>query len=585
MHLRRRTATVVAVAALLAAGGFGVPARAAVSNGAITKVSPFGPASDPVIDDPGTTVAYLVQPAGHVMVGGNNVVPDAQAREVAISANGGVIAFATAKSLVGGDANGASDVYAVNSDGSNLRLVSLALPAMGAYSPSVNGDGSSITYSAGATAPGARREVYVRDGGGAPIPVAAPGVNCDCIRPSISNDGNSIAFEVTDAGIFVWQRNGGATLVPGSGKGSGLPEMSGSGRMVAYQRAERVVVFNRDSGNTTQTAVPGTNPSISADGRTVAYQATTPFGADGNGQSDIVTFDVVSGQTHLVSATGAGTVAGGSYQPSINSDGGRVAFESEASGLVGGDGNGVTDIYLRIPGDGGVAPPCCTGGPGPLDDTPDIPGVYWLVGADGGIFSFGGLGEAPRFYGSTGDIRLNKPVVGMTPTPSGRGYWFVATDGGIFSYGDAKFFGSTGAMTLNKPIVGMASTPSGNGYWLVATDGGIFSFGDARFMGSTGDIKLNRPIIGMMSRPQGDGYWMIADDGGVFSFGNAPFKGSTGAMRLPAPIVGISRTRTGNGYWFTGADGAVFGFGDAGHFGAMNHIRLNRPIVGMAASH
>jgi hypothetical protein len=32
----------------------------------------------------------------------------------------------------------------------------------------------------------------------------------------------------------------------------------------------------------------------------------------------------------------------------------------------------------------------------------------------------------------------------------------VATDGGIFAFGDAPFFGSTGSITLNKPIVGMA---------------------------------------------------------------------------------------------------------------------------------
>jgi hypothetical protein len=32
----------------------------------------------------------------------------------------------------------------------------------------------------------------------------------------------------------------------------------------------------------------------------------------------------------------------------------------------------------------------------------------------------------------------------------------VATDGGIFSYGDAQFYGSTGAIHLNAPIVGMS---------------------------------------------------------------------------------------------------------------------------------
>ncbi len=82
-------------------------------------------------------------------------------------------------------------------------------------------------------------------------------------------------------------------------------------------------------------------------------------------------------------------------------------------------------------------------------------------------------------------------------TPDGKGYWLVAADGGIFTFGDAGFYGSTGAMTLNKPIVGMASTPDGKGYWLVAADGGIFTFGDAGFYGSTGAMTLNKPIVGI----------------------------------------------------------------------------------------
>src|SRR5438309_719507 len=82
---------------------------------------------------------------------------------------------------------------------------------------------------------------------------------------------------------------------------------------------------------------------------------------------------------------------------------------------------------------------------------------------------------------------------GMAPTPSGAGYWLVASDGGIFSFGDAKFYGSTGSIKLNKPITGMASTPGGAGYWLVASDGGIFSFGDPKIFGSTGAMKLNQP--------------------------------------------------------------------------------------------
>jgi len=75
----------------------------------------------------------------------------------------------------------------------------------------------------------------------------------------------------------------------------------------------------------------------------------------------------------------------------------------------------------------------------------------------------------------------------------------VASDGGMFAFGDARFFGSTGDNRLNQPLVGMRPTPTGRGYWLVARDGGIFSFGDAGFMGSTGEIRLNQPIVGMGS--------------------------------------------------------------------------------------
>ena len=57
----------------------------------------------------------------------------------------------------------------------------------------------------------------------------------------------------------------------------------------------------------------------------------------------------------------------------------------------------------------------------------------------------------------------------------------MASDGGIFTFGNAPFWGSTGGMALNKPIVGMAPTPTASGYWLVASDGGIFTYGDAQF--------------------------------------------------------------------------------------------------------
>ena len=85
----------------------------------------------------------------------------------------------------------------------------------------------------------------------------------------------------------------------------------------------------------------------------------------------------------------------------------------------------------------------------------------------------------------------------MVATSDGAGYWLTASDGGIFAFGTAVFSGSTGGLKLNRPIVGMAVTPDGGGYWLVASDGGIFGFGDAPFRGSTGGRKINASIMGM----------------------------------------------------------------------------------------
>ncbi len=48
---------------------------------------------------------------------------------------------------------------------------------------------------------------------------------------------------------------------------------------------------------------------------------------------------------------------------------------------------------------------------------------------------------------------LNKPVVAMALTPDGGGYWLIASDGGVFSFGDARFLGSTGNLRLNRPVV------------------------------------------------------------------------------------------------------------------------------------
>jgi hypothetical protein len=272
------------------------------------------------------------------------------------------------------------------------------------------------------------------------------------------------------------------------------------------------------------------------------------------------------GETPLVDTLSAGTWSGlaapvpNGFNPAGNTYARTVACYSPVACVVGGSytdtnnlGQGFLDTYTGAQG-------------------------YWIDASDGGIFTY----PNNLFFGSTGSLRLNQPMVGMAASLDGQGYWLVASDGGIFNYGDANFYGSRGGQPLNKPIVGMASTPDGGGYWLVASDGGIFSYGDAGFFGSRGGQPLNKPIVGMASTPDGGGYWLVASDGGIFNYGDAHFYGSTGSLVLNKPVVGMAASPSGKGYWLVASDGGIFNYGDAPFQGSAGSLHLNAPVVGMA---
>jgi hypothetical protein len=76
-------------------------------------------------------------------------------------------------------------------------------------------------------------------------------------------------------------------------------------------------------------------------------------------------------------------------------------------------------------------------------------------------------------------MRLNQPVVGMAATPDGGGYWLVAADGGVFSFGDAAFGGSLPGLGLRAGAVGILPTRNGDGYLILTANGLAVDFGDA----------------------------------------------------------------------------------------------------------
>jgi Tol biopolymer transport system component len=192
---------------------------------------------------------------------------------------------------------------------------------------------------------------------------------------SISADGRFVAFdsEATnlvpndtngEADIFVHDRQTGTTkqVVYGTD-----PSLSADGRFLAYTRPGGVIgdrgnIFVRDlqSGGTRRVDVSSSgaqpnrysgHPSISADGRFVAFDSriTNLVAGDTNGDIDVFVRNLRTGTTRRVSVSSSGAQANklNSTYPSISAHGRFVSFTSSATNLVAGDTNGRPDVFVR----------------------------------------------------------------------------------------------------------------------------------------------------------------------------------------------------------------------------------------------
>ncbi len=156
-----------------------------------------------------------------------------------------------------------------------------------------------------------------------------------------------------------------------SASGADRPSISADGRFVAFgssatnlvagdnNNATDVFVHDRLTGQTERISVDSqgneangqaTQASISADGRFVAFDslATNLVADDNNDRRDAFVHDRATGQTVRVSvdSTGAEADAGGSFA-SISADGRYVAFSSLSGNLIVGDTNGRQDIFVH----------------------------------------------------------------------------------------------------------------------------------------------------------------------------------------------------------------------------------------------
>ncbi len=113
----------------------------------------------------------------------------------------------------------------------------------------------------------------------------------------------------------------------------------------------------------------------------------------------------------------------------------------------------------------------------------------------------------------------------MAATPDGKGYWLVAADGGIFTFGDARFFGSWAADDLPVPVVGIVASPDGGGYTVATANGVVLALGDGQ---AYGGLTLNpdaTPVSDIIGNRAGTGYWLLDPEAWTYSFTSATPKG------------------------------------------------------------
>lgn len=237
-------------------------------------------------------------------------------------------------------------------------------------------------------------------------------------RPSISADGRYVAFGslasdlVVDDGnsvsdVFVRDLVTGDTVrasVDTQGTDgndhSFDPSISADGRYVAFHSSASDLVSDDGTGDlpdifvrdlVTETTIrasvdmDGGDPndgsyraSISANGRSVAFYsyASDLVADDSNGRGDVFVRDLDAGTTERASVdTQGGNSNDHSFDPSISAGGRYIAFQSLASDLVPNDGNSADDVFVRDLSEGTTVRASVDTGGGDPNDISSAPSI------------------------------------------------------------------------------------------------------------------------------------------------------------------------------------------------------------------
>ncbi len=307
---------------------------------------PFAMAALSIAATAATTSLAPAQQTARVSNDASGVEANGASDGPALSADGRHVAFSSrADNLVAGDGNGASDVFVV--DRTSGEIVRVSVDSNGvegngdSFAPALSADGTVVAFQSFAT------NLVSSDTNGRAdifVHVLASGTTerVSVTCKCVQGDGDASSPVLSTDGQFVAFATDNTQLIGGDTNG-----------------VRDVFVHDRATGLSRRVSLDSAGvqgngasdfPSISADGRFVAFvsQATNLVTGDGNGVADTFVHDRTLAVTERASLdSSGGEPNGASEAPSLSADGLLVAFASHATDLVASDGNGVRDVFLR----------------------------------------------------------------------------------------------------------------------------------------------------------------------------------------------------------------------------------------------
>jgi Tol biopolymer transport system component len=260
-----------------------------------------------------------------------------------VSANGRYVAFESWARLVPADEDARTDIYVLDRTTGFVTLESVGDEESESANPRITGDGRYVVFEKRylIQALESRIDIVLRDRVSSTLRTLTgsdASLGSWSRSPDISDDGDNVAFSSAST-----------NLVDGTDANGRLEDV-----YVMRLSSGAIQRVSLNSGGLQFSRGTSILPSLSSDGRWVAFASTAPLSDPAAGPEHVESpvrqvylRDLVTAKTILVSRPVRGSRPNGdSSVPSLSGDGRYVAFASEASNFSESDGNRGTDIFL-----------------------------------------------------------------------------------------------------------------------------------------------------------------------------------------------------------------------------------------------